>query len=149
MALAILFLELYDGKGMTLTLLTALTPMKLISGFPRFYSLRSRHVTLFNSPISKKHWKDCWLFFGGRWLASDGPICGRVPSRFEENVEYSSIPLLLLLQLCCGSKSFVSSFVVLPSGVLPTSSESTKVLHKIQDIPISRRLPMLIATNER
>lgn len=58
MALAILSLELGNGEGMTLTLLTALTLLKPISGFLGFHSLSSRHEAFFNSLTSNKHWKD-------------------------------------------------------------------------------------------
>lgn len=73
MVLAIIWTELGNGEKMNLTLLTALAE-KSNSSFPWSYTLSSRHWVYFNAPTSKKHCKDCWFFFDGRWLASDGPI---------------------------------------------------------------------------
>lgn len=99
MALAILWSEFGNGERMTLGLLAALTMLKLISGFPGFYSLSSCHRALFNPPSSNKHWKDYWFFLGGRWLAGDEPLCRRVPSHFRENGEHFTIPFGFWLPL--------------------------------------------------
>lgn len=107
MALAILWPELGNSEGMTLTLLTVLTLTKSILGFSGFLS--SRHRVLFNPPTSNKHWKDHKFYVGDDGWSAMGLSANTCPVALGKTVSVLPFHRSSYLHFC-GSEVLVHFF---------------------------------------